>query len=59
MSEKRDYWKVVSPEWPDGVICESLDLARDFADGERDYDRKAYIRRIRMTEEKHDEIPEI
>ncbi len=56
---KKDYWKVVSSEWSQGVICHSLDEARDFAEAERDCGDKVYIRRVRMTEEEFDKIPEI
>lgn len=56
--EKKDYWKVVCPEFPGGMICKSLRDAKDFAENEREVSEKGevYIRKIRMTEEDFNQL---
>lgn len=58
--EKRDYWKVVSPEFPGGIICENLAEAKSWAEDERDGAGKGevYIRKVRFTEEYRNSLPE-
>lgn len=51
---KKDYWKVVCPEFPGGIICLTLADAKDFAENEREgiYEKgKVYIRKVSLTEE--------
>lgn len=57
-TERRDYWKVVCPEFPGGIICRTLRDAQDFATNEREVYEKGevYIRKIRMMEKDFNEL---
>lgn len=57
---KKTYWKVVSDEYPGGAIYENrMDALQDTEDRRSNGESGSYCRKIRMTQEEHDDLQEL
>ena len=58
MEEKKYYYKLVSEEYPGGVIYPNKGDALSASDEERSFGYKCYVRKIKMSEEEFNKLYE-
>lgn len=56
---KKTFYRVVSDEFPGGIISQSKHDAQEWAEMERENGEKAYFRKIKMTQKEFNDLNEL